>query len=275
VSFLPQYRECLPVPLSCGSPVSNWVLRDLSVAACVEEVTPLIQSPKNIEPQHLIKQQTRRLIFRHSIDGQDYLIKAFPLGVFKKRLQYKKYADAEVANILHAKELGIPVPELFGYGRQTDWMLVKWNAVCQEYIDAPNMEDLLFQEQSLEERNRLLIRSFPLFKKLYEAGCNHIDFKPGSILVGNDGKDTVIDFQYVRYLDGPSKLVFAAQAGYFAWDVVIKNRWLEQEAMADWFQHLLDYVGIEDDSQVMSIFSRTSAAKYSIKDRMNGVAGLS
>ncbi len=255
--------------------MSSWVLRDLSVAACVEGVTPLIQSPAKIEPKKLIKQQTRRLIFRHTVDDRDYLVKAFPFGTFKKRLQYKKYADAEVANILRARELGITVPELFGYGRQTSWMLVKWNAVCQEYIDAPNMEDLLSQEQIPEERYGLLKRSFPLFKTLYETGCNHIDFKPGSILLGDGKKDTVIDFQYVRYLDEPSKLVLAAQAGYFAWDVAVKNQWLGPEVMVGWFRQLLDYMDIEDSPKMMSIFSRTSTVKYSIKDRLDGVAGLS
>ena len=273
LSFI--YKDQLPVSLSLGKPACHWHVQNNIFISCVTDATALIRDPSKIDSQLLIKEQTRRLIFKHKSPRGDVLIKAFPLNSIRKRLQNKKYAPSEAINLFMAQQRGIPVPELIGYGCQTEWLIVKWNAICQEFIDAPSLENLLDGESNPKERYKLLRRAFPSFKSLYCAGCNHIDFKPGSILTREDGEDVIIDWQYARFLAKPSKQILAAQAGYFAWDVSVRNRWIKPVEMDTWYQELLDYLNINDTTEMQSIFSKTSGLRHSIMDRLTGKAGLS
>ncbi len=262
------------VKCTLGEPCSSWWLLEDRLESCIADVVPLIQDASLIAEQNILKQGTRRLIFRHSTNDTCFLIKAFPLDTLRSRLQYRKYAYNETVNLITAQERGIPVPKLYGYGYLKRGPLVVWNAVCQEFVDMPNMEMLLNTQSNVKQRYGLVKRSLPLFKCLYETGCNHIDFKPGSILLGQGGIGIIIDFQYVSYLTKPSPVVLAAQAGYFAWDVCIKNKWIEKVIMREWFDELLNCLCLEPSRELITIFERTMTKRYSIKQRLAGMAGI-
>ena len=128
-------------------------------------------------------------------------------------------------------------------------------------------------ETDPQRRRQLIAGVYPFFRQLYETGCNHIDLKPGSFLTDTDGKGCIIDFQYVRFLPAPLPQVLAAQAGHFAWDVVSCNGWLTEDDLVDWFDGLLDYLGIAPDEMVRQVFERTASRRYPIADRLQGTAG--
>jgi len=265
--------DLLPVNIVTDKPRSRWQLRDEQLVPCIHEVVPFINNPAAIEQADLIKHEKRRLVFRHRLDGINYLIKAFPLDTLDARLRHRKYADTEAENVLRAGQLGIPVPVLHGFGYRRQWFLTVWNALCYEFIDAPSMEIMLQAEQNQKKRLELLRRAFPLFRHLYKKACNHIDLKPGSFLLGAEGSDTIIDFQYAAFMPAPSAGVLASQAGHFAWDVSVRHQWLEPQAMQQWFHGLLEYLGIEGNDKLQSIFRNTAHRRYSIRQRLDGTAG--
>jgi len=262
-----------PFHIVAGKPETHWYLNDKALAKCIQEVAPLIHDSSAIGQENLIKNEKRRLVFKHRFDGIDYLIKAFPLDTLRARLKHRKYADTEAENVLRAGQLGIPVPALHACGYRRESFLTVWNALCYEYIDSPSMETLLEKEPDQQKKIELLQRAFPLFRHFYETGCNHIDFKPGSILLGATGNDVIIDFQYVSFLSEPSARVLASQAGYFAWDVSVRNQWLGPDAMQEWFHSLLQYLGLNSTDDLMSVYNKTARRRYSIRQRLEGSAG--
>lgn len=267
-------HNILPIRISAGNPLSHWLVMDQTLADCVKNVVNLVNNPDLIKNTNLLKYAKRRLVFKHCTKDQNFIIKAFPLDSFGKKLKHKKYALAEACNILRARQMGIPTPKLLGFGMQKCLCLVSWNAVLLEYIANSSMELMLGNMENLSQRYHLLEKAYPLFRILYESGCNHIDFKPGSIYL-NDVEAKIIDFQYVAFLPEPSLHVLAAQAGYFAWNVSIKNNWVAVTNMKDWFSGLLDYLNVQEDNEMWNIFHRTHSNRYSINDRMSGVAGRS
>ncbi len=274
MNLLYSFEDVLPVMLSAGQPVSHWCIHDQNLANYIEGVVNLINNPALVRETNLLKYAKRRLVFKHCIKDLDIVIKAFPLDSIEKKLKHKKYAFTEARNILRAQQRGIPSPKLLGFGMQKRNCLVSWNSVLLEYITDSSMELMLDIMDNLSERYLLLERAFPLFSILYESGCNHIDFKPGSIHL-NETDAKIIDFQYVNFLSQPSLRVLAAQAGYFAWNVSVRNHWVAVTNMQDWFTGLLDYLNVTGDDEMWMIFHRTHARRYSIADRMNGVAGRS
>ena len=272
MNLLHEFDDVLPIMLSAGKPISHWCVHDKNFVNYLEGVVKLIHNPTLVGEINLLKYAKRRLVFKHCTNGLDIVIKAFPLDSLEKKLKHQKYAFTEAQNILRARRLGIPSPKLFGFGMQKRYCLVSWNAVLLEYITDSSMELMLDEMDNLSEKYRLLERAFPLFKILYESGCNHIDFKPGSIHL-NETEAKIIDFQYVNFLSQPSLRVFAAQAGYFAWYTSVRNHWVSVTKMQNWFSGLLDYLNLIPDDEMWTIFHRTHTKRYSIADRMNGVAG--
>jgi tRNA A-37 threonylcarbamoyl transferase component Bud32 len=271
---LSEFKDKLPTRVSVAKPISEWCVKDIMPTGCLEEISALICNPGLIDTSNLLKKAKRRLVFAHSIEDQKYVVKAFPLDTLAKKLKHKKYAYSEAHNMVQAERFSIPSPQLFGFGYQKQFTLINWNALLMEYLPYSSMEQSLNDNNDVQTRLSLLQKAYPLFNMLYKTGCNHIDFKPGSIhLDGDDMK--IIDFQYVAYMNKPSLMVLAAQAGHFAWDVSVRNNWLAAENMEKWFSGLLEYLEEPGDDNIWKIFARTSSKRYSIKDRMNGVAGQS
>lgn len=271
---LREFKDELPVCMPVGRPESEWCVKQKIPAASLTVISDLISNSELINSVDLLKKAKRRLVFTHAIEGQKYVVKAFPLDTIGKKLKQKKYAYTEANNMVQAKRLNIPSPQLLGYGCQQRFLLVNWNALLMEYLPYPSMEQLLGENDDLQVRMDLLQRAYPLFNTLYKTGCNHIDFKPGSIHMDRMAL-RIIDFQYVVYMRKPSLMVLAAQAGHFAWDVSIRNNWATVESMQKWFGGLLEYLEVSGDDSIWDVFIRNSAKRYSIADRMNGVAGQS
>lgn len=272
VNILREFKDELPAHVA--GPASKWCVKDIILADTLQNISDLISNPELIKTPDLLKQAKRRLVFTHTVDNLKYVIKAFPLDSIEKKLQHKKYAYSEARNMLRAQRLGIPSPELFGLGYQKRHLLINYNALLMEYLPYSSMEKKLNDCGDILGRLSLLQAAYPLFRILYETGCNHIDFKPGSIHM-DDAELKVIDFQYVIYVRQPSLMILAAQAGHFAWDVSVRNNWVTMEKMQKWFDGLLVYLGVSGDDEIWDIFHRTCARRYSIADRMNGIAGQS
>ncbi len=274
MSLLNEFRSDLPVRVSTGNPASAWCCKSEEIAGCVSDVVDRISRPERINAGDLLKQARRRLIFKHQIENMELVVKAFPLDSIGKQLQHKKYAYTEVGNILHGQGLNIPSPQIFGFGYRKSYALTRWSALIMECVPYPSMEQLLVGSRDMQLRYRLLERVYPMFELMYRTGCNHIDFKPGSVHM-DEMELRIVDFQYVSYMEKSQPLIMASQAGHFAWDVSVKNNWATVEHMQDWFSGLMDYLGVIGDDKVWAVFHRTHARRYPIADRMNGIAGQS
>ncbi len=267
-----EFKNELPERVAVVKPLSEWRVVDKIPAKSLEEISVQICNPEMIGSADLLKKAKRRLVFIYPVEGQKFVVKAFPLDSIGKKLKHRKYAYSEAFNMAQAERLGIPSPQLLGYGYQKRLFLVNWNAVLMEYLPYSSMEQLLDHNDDALVRMNILQKAYPLFDIMYKTGCNHIDFKPGSICM-DEADLRIIDFQYVCYMSKPSLLVLAAQAGHFAWDVSVRNNWLSVEEAHTWFGGLLEYLDVSRDESVWDVFIRTSSIRYSIADRMSGVAG--
>lgn len=270
MAAMPVIADALPDEACLGS--ACWHLAEGFDQSPLSFVGRAVDAPAEIAGADLLKRATRRLVFRHRYASVDLLVKAFPLTGLKKRLQHRKYADAEVVNLLQARKLGLPVPVLYAFGRSSRLGLVNWNALITEFVDLPCLEAQM-AAADMDERRQLIDSTYPFFDQLYRAGCNHIDLKPGSFLTDAEGHGCIIDFQYVDFLNEPSPRILASQAGHFAWDVVSCNGWLSEQDLQDWFIGLLGYLGMSATTELMQVFERTAARRYPIAERLRGVAG--
>ena len=252
---------------------SKWRLRDESWDAVADAAAEKIFRPEKIPANDLLKQARRRLVFRLQADhpqAAQVLVKAFPLDSLKHRLEHKKYAFSEAANLLHAARLNLPVPKVFAFGDARKFGLVRWTAACEEFINGKPMSYQFAASRDPQLHRRLLERTLPLFKKIYEAACNHIDFGPHAILIPEKSgePDRIIDFQYCRFLPQPGKATLAAQAGYFGWCVITNRTWVEKKIVEDWFETLLDFLNFDKRDALRKIFRDRLPARASIKDRL-------
>ena len=252
---------------------ADWWVAEGFNASPLSGITRAVDEPAKITAPDLLKRATRRLVFRHRGADSDLVVKAFPLQGLKKRLQHRKYADAEACSLIKACELGLPVPALYAFGRSKVLGVVRWNALVTAFVDLPSLEDRLADMSSRDGRRKLIVGIYPFFRQLYETGCNHIDLMPRSLLTDSEGQGYIIDFQYVRFLKEPSPRILASQAGYFAWDVVSRNGWLSEQEMKDWFIGLLGYLGMSATTELVQVFERTAARRYPIAERLRGAAG--
>lgn len=235
-----------------------------------KSLTQLIQNPADLPADQLLKRATRRLIFKHVFCGSTVVVKAFPLQLLRHKLKYKKYAYAEAANLTKAKALGLPVPKVLGYKEHRRWGLVQWNAVLMEYFAYPTLGQCLQQTSDETLQWQYLLRTLPLFKKFYQAGCNHLDFKPDSILVSSDERsDVLIDFQYVVFLSNPNPEVLVMQVAHFAWEASIRHSYVSEELIKAWFEALLSHLDFPQDQRLWRIFNSARVQKTSLQKRMH------
>ena len=258
----------------CGSSRSSavWFLRSPAWASLTERVGELIRKPEEIPADALLKRAPRRLVFLCQAGLAQHpliVVKVFPLSRLRDRLRHKRYAYNETVNLLTAADLGLPVPGVFGYGLCREMGLTRWNALLLQFLQGRPLREHLAGADALTQRN-LLWRVLPLFQKIYQAGCNHIDLGPHAIFLGdtNGARDCLIDFQYCRFLEKPDPRTLAAQAGYFGWCLTTYWNLAPASLVTEWFETLLDKLSLTDRSALGEIFRRRLLKRASIRERL-------
>lgn len=266
----PAVEAALPVRYAIGP--SHWQLAAQDWEPAAVRTTELIEHPERIPAACLFKQGERRLIFRLEESGArapGAVVKSFPLTHLRHRWKHQKYAPGEVSNLFEARRRGLPVPRVFGLGLRRRFGLVSWNAAVVELMPGRPLKELLAKADETTQR-ALLRRVLPLFKRVYEAGCNHIDFGPHAILLEDAKGDCLIDFQYCRFLPEPAPKTFAAVSGYFAWCLTTHWNLTPPAVVHEWFDELLDFAALGDRQALRDIFQHRMVHRASASERLSG-----
>jgi len=268
--------EKLPFSIKNEYPGGEWNLlnsdwREIAVAAGW-----VMAGFVNLPDKAYYKNESRRRIFcfAPSEDKRVVVVKGFPLAKWHYRYRHKKYAFNEATNLLSARERGLPVPEVYGYGMGWRRTFLRWVAVILEYTPFPSMQEYFFKGLSEEKTWDLLLRSIPSFQKLFLAGCNHIDFGPHAIMMSPEGpeKDLLIDFQYARFLPKPSPATLASQLGYFGWSVSTNHNWVGKEMRELWYAEVLAALDIPFTNKIREIIRVCEASRRLVEERYKGFA---
>lgn len=265
------------LPIERGLPVSIrvesacWKILEESWRPSLALATRRIIGQEEVPAPDLLKRGPRRLVFRHATTLPDHpkvIVKAFPLETLRHRWRHQKYGQAEAANLLLARERGLPVPRVFAFGWQRQWGLVTWNALLMEFMKGRPLKEQLVNAEPSTQRE-MLWRVLPLFRRVYETGCNHIDLGPHAILIGEAAaEDCLIDFQYCRFLKQPDPGTFAAQAGYFAWCLTTHWNLAPRELVTEWFDALLETLMLSNRPELRRRFQHYREHKASIRERL-------
>lgn len=262
-------EHSLPAVIRDG--VAYWRSIDESWRPSVALATRRITGREAIPANELLKRGPRRLVFQQETSVPEFqrvVVKAFPLDTLRHRWRHAKYGRAEATNLLAARKRGLPVPRIFAFGWQRRWGLVAWNALIMELVDGRPMKEHLVNADEVAKRE-LLWRVLPLFRRVYELGCNHIDLGPHAILLGRSpAEDCLIDFQYCRFLPQPDPKTFAAQAGYFAWCLTTHWNLAPRDMVVEWFEALLSIVSLSNAPQLQRLFLHHLEHKASIQERL-------
>jgi len=265
------------MPIERGLPVSIrvesacWRIVDESWRPSVPHATRRIIGQEEVSAADLLKRGPRRLVFRHETalpDHPNVIVKAFPLDTLRHRWRHDKYGRAEATNLIIARQRGLPVPRVFAFGWQRQWGLVAWNALLMEFMNGQPMKEHLSSADAHAKRE-LLWRVMPLFRRVYETGCNHIDLGPHAILLGESpAEDCLIDFQYCRFLEQPAPETFAAQAGYFGWCLTTHWNLVPRDMVMEWFEALLAGLSLPGVPELQRRFLHHMEHKASIQERL-------
>lgn len=268
-------KAALPFVVKNGYSADNWALADSSWAHTAKVTAAIIENPALLPGDAYYKNESRRLIFRLSAPNgtPDVVIKGFPLKKWKHKIRHKQYAYNEAFNLIAAKQRGLPVPDVFGLGCGYRKGLLHWVAVVMEHIPFPCMRDNFIRGLSEAESLENLRRTIPSFRKLYLAGCNHIDFGPHSIMLAPDSaeKDVLIDFQYAGFVNAPNQNILAAQLGYFGWSVGTNRDWVSPAMRDQWYSEVLCALDIPFTKGIQEIIRQNEASRRPSKKRLTGV----
>jgi len=216
-------------------------------------------SMPSIEP---IKVSASKLVFRMTapagaeIPAESFVIKVFSLFSLKRRIKHRlsgRYGVDETANLILAKQKGVPVPDVYGYGYVTDGLgMVRTSAIIMEDLaPAKPVLDLLHAQP--DEHQEVLGRTLPVFNSLYQAGCNHIDLNACSILLREGFPARVIDLEYAVFLEKPSTEVLMFSVGHLARSC---QPTAGDNDIRAWAQTIPDQVGIADPSEKTRMLER-------------------
>lgn len=207
-------------------------------------------------------------------DGKSrFVVKGFYLNTLKRSYRFRKYAFNEAKHILQAQALHINTPEVYGLGHGYQKGMVKWTIVLMEFVDfAPMSLPFVRNQLSEVDKWRYLVRFLPSIKKLYEVGCNHIDFGAYAILLSpdNHNDDVLIDFQYASF--GPKKCVnhLAFLLGYVGWSMGTNRQWVDSSMLDAWYEFVLNSLEVPYSDEIKRIIKKTELSRSSIKDRLKG-----
>ena len=267
------FEAALPFVVKTGR-AAKWQLVDSSWENAAQGIVNIVEDPTRLPDDAYYKNELRRLIFRFPpVDGYpELVVKGFPLGEWRHRIRYKKYAYSEARNLIMAKQRGLPVPRVLGYGCGYRNALLRWVAVIMDYIPFPSMRDDFVRGLSEEETWGHLRRTIPSFRKLYLAGCNHIDFGPHSIMMSPNGAedDVLIDFQYASFFKKPSAGTIASQLGYFGWAVGTNRDWVSPAMRDQWYSEVLKALEIPFSKKIRTIVRESEVKRRSTRERLRG-----
>jgi len=247
-------EEGLPV-LHREGKKSLWNLRDDSRVSLVETVlSEMARLSTTSSPEALFfKRNAKKLVFCPVKPGTPgtCIAKVFVVGSLRRKLKYYlnyyRFALDEAANLLVAKDRGIHVPEVYGFGHiYSQSGLEEATVVLTEYLtDRIKVDEALKQCASdVAQLSRTLLRTVPVFAELYRAGCNHIDVNGANILLGRDQADSppfLVDLQNAKFHDRPNADILMAEAGRLAKTC---QPWVSGELRSRWLTKIFDDVGI-------------------------------
>lgn len=159
----------------------------------------------------ILKRDIRRFVFRLCQPEKNYLIKSFPLHRLKDKRRYVRYAHSELRNNLWARELGISVPQCYGFFEIRRFQRVQNCGVVME--DLAGYQTLT---KRLTEDPKALMAAIPILVLLYQRGVNHVDITPSNIFFREDLSEyKIIDWQYCAFGPVRQDLQLVIQAAHF------------------------------------------------------------
>lgn len=215
--------------------------------------------PDNIE---VVKNTpvNKRLLFRIDCPyttQKTIIVKALNLHMLRLRfkycwMKYHRYGFSETANIIVARERGIKLPKVYGYGQvYNSFGLIKKDIVFLE--DLGNhipINELLDQNKDNSQKCVDILDSvIPLLITHYKARCNNWDINTGSIVF--DQKSPILeaknlDFEYIVFNKKPSLEVLMFLAARLVWHIIYASPWIGNEIFSPWINRLIEAAGIKD-----------------------------
>jgi hypothetical protein len=206
----------------------------------------------------LLKELDRRLLFCLRSSESWVLVKAFRFPSLRKKLRHRKGAWTEGVNLLLARDAGLPVPQLFGYGEARRWGLVRRSAVLMEYFDR-HMPLMKLLRRRTQDRGSLIRRTFPLLAKLYHACAYHTDFPANNVLISpsNPQDDRIVDLQNLKWVDAPSLEVLLGQTARL-YEIAARESIPQED---DWLSEVLSAAGVTDTPEVRGLWGEYLAGR--------------
>lgn len=253
----------------------RWALKSEDFLNDSEKITDVFANGYQSKNVAILKEQkTKKILSFKSDDGlTKFVTKGFFLTKWRHKLAFKKYAFNEALHLLQARNLGINTPDVYGVGFGFKKSIITWTVVILEYVPFASMRDTFIERKLSEEETWLYLkRMVPSLRKLYAAGCNHIDFGPHAIMMSPDDayEDKIIDFQYASF--GAKYCVnnLAFLLGYIGWSVSVNRKWVRSSMMNVWYEHVLESFGLPYTGDISKIIKQNESARRTIKERLKG-----
>lgn len=228
----------------------RWWLRDESLIPVARYVAGAVGDiAKNAMPAgiEMLKLNERKAVFRFGHPqktGSSFVAKAFFFKPIERCLKYHKYGLDETANLLMARDKGVSVPGVYGYGHISNVLgIPKVSMIILEDFQSCSHIGVLMRSKSEKDCAKIFMRTIPLFVSLYNASCNHIDVNSGAVMIGEDNFNHsvfLLDFQHAVFYDKPSTEILIFEAGYFARHC---SAWVSTETIGEWMDELFAAVG--------------------------------
>ncbi|UCE36783.1 MAG: hypothetical protein JSW00_14895 [Thermoplasmata archaeon] len=174
-------------------------------------------------------------------------------------MKYYRYGFAETANLIIARNRGINVPRVYGYGRIYGpfGLINKDMVILEDLAHLTSVDELLRLNRGDDKKcAKILSQTIPVFVSLHKAKCNIVYILSDAIMFSGEDSEQdafVLDFEYARFYDQPSLEVLMYEAAYFA---VSCPDWLAHRIINDWVTKLLDAVGIRDNAGRKKLMER-------------------
>ncbi len=195
------------------------------------------------------KNTPTRKIYRLELDESTVVVKSFSFrdSWSRKLFRHKFYAFDEAANLIHAKNKGVPVPKLLAFAEQKGAVFCYQSLVVMEYAENTFHPTDVFSGQINSDISKDLIleRVGNLLLSLYYAGCNHIDTHGSSFLIHrlDEEKDVVIDLQFAVFHHQPRPNILSYQLSHLVRSI---NAYFERSYLDEWAHSILERVENND-----------------------------
>lgn len=262
------------LPYNTNHKGNYWALKSPIWERKAQQINDIFVHHKSIPVNSILKQNQSRKIFTLSsnTDTPTVVVKGFNLDTWKKNFIHRKYAYNECYNLIKAHKLGVHTPKVYGLGYGINKGRIAWTAAIIEYFPFDSMRDCFLQNPSEQQIWSFLMRTIPSFKKLYLAGCNHVDFGPHAIMLSPEGSeyDPIIDFQYTSFLPSPCANNTAFLLGYFGWAIGTNRNWVSSTMRDQWYKLVLKKLEIPYTLTIEKIIRENEQARRPLKDRLKG-----